>query len=309
MIPLFSNSNKILLSGIILSDISDHNPIFSIEETFISKDIHPQLRPDLSTENMGIFCNYLQNHDWEPLLCETNTINAFDYFYTKLTDFTEASFPLKAVKLKKCNNVPWMTPGILISRKTKNKLFSKKTNNPSISNIDKYKTYKSLYNKVCRSAKINFTKETYTNLKNDSKKLWTLINTSIGRKTKKGMNVPNFFKENELIFDNFVDIAEGFNDFFINIGDKLQSKLPRSPKNVKDYLGTPCPFNFVFNLINDSDILLACSRLKPKTSQGLDILSNKLIKMLFPKILPVIKKLINLSLKSGIVPSQLKQLE
>ena len=55
-----------------------------------------------------------------------------------------------------------------------------------------------------------------------------------------------------------------------------------------------------------TDLLLERSKLKPKTSQGLDILSNKIIKLIFPKILSVIKKLINLSLKNGIVSDQLK---
>ena len=45
------------------------------------------------------------------------------------------------------------------------------------------------------------------------------------QKIKIGSSVPNFFKENNVIFDNYKDIAEGFNNFFINIGHKLQQKL------------------------------------------------------------------------------------
>ena len=49
-----------------------------------------------------------------------------------------------------------------------------------------------------------------------------------------------------------------------------------------------------------------CKKLKPKASQGLDILSNKIIKVLFPLILPIIVKLVNMSLHNGVVPKQLK---
>ena len=38
----------------------------------------------------------------------------------------------------------------------------------------------------------------------------------------------------------------------------------------------------------------------------MDILSNKLIKIIFPSILPQVTKLVNLSLTSGLVPHQLK---
>ena len=163
-----------------------------------------------------------------------------------------------------------------------------------------------MYNKVCRSAKFKYTNETFTDLKNDAKKLWMLINSTIGRKSKKGANIPNFFKENNVIFDNYKDIAEGFNNFFINIGQKLQQKLPIPTKSISDYLGNKIPSTFIFNFIDNRDILEACSKLKPKTSQGLDILSNKIIKQLFPKIPQVISKLVNLSFNNGLVPKQLK---
>ena len=94
--------------------------------------------------------------------------------------------------------------------------------------------------------------------------------------------------------------------FFINIGKKLQQKLPNPTKSITDFLGFKVPSNFVFNFIDNSDIIEACNKLKPKTSQGLDVLSNKMIKLLFPKIPQVISKLINLLFAQGIVPNQLK---
>ena len=168
-------------------------------------------------------------------------------------------------------------------------------------NINKYKIYKNLYNKVCRRAKLDHTRQIYTEHKNDAKKLWSLINSSIGRKTKQGADIPIFFKENNIIFDNYKDIAEGFNNFFINIGQKLQTNLPVSNKSITDYLGNKVPSTFIFNFIDDKDIIEACSKLKPKTSQGLDFLSNTIIKQLSPKIPQVISRLINLSFNKGFV--------
>ena len=99
-------------------------------------------------------------------------------------------------------------------------------------NVNKYKIYKNLYNTICRKAKTNYTRQVYTEHKNDAKKLWMLINSSIGRKTKKGADIPNFFKENNVIFDNDKDIAKGFNNFVINIGHKLQQNLPVPIKSI-----------------------------------------------------------------------------
>ena len=151
-------------------------------------------------------------------------------------------------------------------------------------------------------AKIKFTKETYNGVKNDAKKLWSLINFSIGRNTKRGDSIPKFFRDNDKIFENFEEIANGFNDFFINIGQKLQDKIPKTNKTIHDFLGNKVPFSFEFIFVDKFDVIAACSKLKPKSSQGLDILSNKIIKILFPKIPILVSKLINLTFIHGIVP-------
>ena len=127
--------------------------------------------------------------------------------------------------------MPWLTKGLLTSRKTKNKLYAKNHKNHSPANLLKYKNYKNVYNKLCRTAKNNYTREAYNAAKNNTKSLWQLINGSVGRKTKKGLNIPNFFTKNGVIFDNYRDISEGFNDFFINIGQKLQDTLPYTSKS------------------------------------------------------------------------------
>ena len=169
-----------------------------------------------------------------------------------------------------------------------------------------YKNFKNLYNKLYRSAKIGYTRETYNVAKNNAKSLWQLINASVRKKVKKGLNIPNFLIENGVIFDNYRYISEGFNDFFINIGQNLQTKLPTIQRSVKDYLGTRVLFNFKFALIHHTTLNDWIKKLKPKASQGLDILSNRVIKQLFPLIPDVINKLVNMSLTTSIVPRELR---
>ena len=74
----------------------------------------------------------------------------------------------------------------------------------------------------------------------------------------------------------------------------------------ESFLGTPNPHTFNFRKISEKELLTFCSKLKPKMSNGLDCLSNKLIKLTFPVIAPVITKLINMSLVTGTVLTQLK---
>ena len=97
--------------------------------------------------------------------------------------------------------------------------------------------------------KIKYTNNTYNAHKNDSKSMWQLINSSIGRKTKKGLDIPNYFEDNNIIYNNFKEIAEGFNKFFTGIGEKLQAKLPACKNSIFDYLGTKKQSKFNFFLL------------------------------------------------------------
>ena len=90
--------------------------------------------------------------------------------------------------------------------------------------------------------------------------MWQLINSSIGRKIKKGLDIPNYFKENNTIYNNFKDIAEGFNKFFTEIGEKLQAKLPACSNSVFDYLGNKKQTKFNFFFVDASEILEFCSK-------------------------------------------------
>ena len=211
---IFSSSVGIGLAGVILNDISDHNMVFAIEDIATDCPESKVKRPDMSSKNITAFCDLLTKSNWDFIQEENDITKAYDYFYEKINATAEISFPLKVVKVAKSFKVPWMTPGLIKSKKIKNKLLNKKIKIPTVDNINKYKQYKNLYNKVCRRAKFDHTKQVYTEHKNDAKKLWSLINSSIGRKTKKGADIPNFFKDNNVIFDNYKDIAEGFNNVF-----------------------------------------------------------------------------------------------
>ena len=104
---------------IFLSDLSDHNLIFISEEISINIKTKSIKKPDMPDKNIKNFCNQLANDDWDSFMNENDTIKAFDFFYSKISTTAEEHFPLKHVKLKIDKRVPWMTPGLLISKNKK----------------------------------------------------------------------------------------------------------------------------------------------------------------------------------------------
>ena len=77
-----------------------------------------------------------------------------------------------------------------------------------------FKNYNSLYTKLCRSAKQLFYRNKFTEYSGDSKKTWQMINKVLGRKHDKS-SIPNTFFSNDKVLSGVIEIAEGFNTFFL----------------------------------------------------------------------------------------------
>jgi hypothetical protein len=144
-------------TGVFISDISDH--FF----TFIcTSSVSPKLNKtkmtvsrDFSAANLNNFKQGLGLADWANVLQSNNVNSAFDCFWSTYTNLFKLSFPLKRKRFNRnfhCIN-KFMTTGLLVSRRTKDNLHLLAVSDPSPLNIDKYKTYKSIYQRTIRAAK------------------------------------------------------------------------------------------------------------------------------------------------------------
>ena len=115
--------------------------------------------------------------------------------------------------------------------------------------------------------------------------------------------MPNFFKDNQDVLNNPLDIADGFNKFFAGIGPQLAEKIEPSPRSFESYM-TQCDSTFKFDTISQVMLFDFIKHLKPKTSAGFDCISNKLLKQIAPLILAPLHYLINHSLKRDLFQSR-----
>ena len=196
-----------------------------------------------------------------------------------------------------------MSKGLKISKKRKDILFARKVKYSCDKNINEYKIYNQLYNKVRRSAKKSYYDKQFIKFTNDSKKTWSVIREVIGSCKQKDQ-LPNFFLKNGNIIKDTLEIANGFNTFFAGIGPKLASEIEPSDINFETFLTNRNPSSFQFFRISEMDILRICRQLKPKLSSGADFISTKLLKEIAPLIITPLHYLINLSLETGFVPKE-----
>ena len=105
---------------------------------------------------------------------------------------------------------------------------------------------------------------------------------------------------------NPIDIANGFNKYFTEIGPQLAAKIPESQKSFTDYLGDPNENDFKFCELTEARILNFIKKMKPKSSFGEDAISNNVLKIIAPSLIKPLTHLINISLTTGFFPDQLK---
>ena len=297
-------------SGVILDSLSDHCPIFYLSCINQPKSQNKPSKPKtrLINENTNFkFQTLLSEQNWDLIMNENRPNQAFSSFFGNVKTCYEESFPFinrsSTVKTSPIN--PWMTPGLLKSRKTKQHLYSRKSLHPTAHNINAFNNYVKLYKSLCRSAKTKHYVTKINNYKTDANKTWQTIREVLGTFKDKS-HIPDFFIENQEVIQGDINIAEGFNKFFSEIGSKLSSEIPSHNGSFHSYLGERIEENFVFKEITKESLLDIGKTLKPKKSSGIDNLSSKQLKEVLPIVVEPLCHLFNLSIQTGYVPVEFK---
>ena len=149
--------------------------------------------------------------------------------------------------------------------------------------MENFKLYNRLYCKTRRAAKKLYYNKQFTKFTRDSKRTWSLIKEVVGSIKAKDQ-IPTYFQQNGKFVSDYLEIADGFNHFFANIGQKLASEIDTPITNFKTFLSECNQNSFKFSRISEKDILYICKKMKPKLSSGADFISTKLLQEIAPFI-------------------------
>ena len=310
---LTNEPNSVILTGTIEESVSNHFSIFSfmnIELNQIKKEPVAQ-HYEFSDSKTELFIDSLKNSlDCNDSFCNDNFVQFLELYDQKIDEH----FKLKNPKISKRNWKvnPWITDGLIISIRKKDELYKdwKKTTSAKKPNGNpiyhqKYRDYRRTLKHTITAAKKKFYHKKINNNKGDLKKTWATINELRG-KQKKPIN-SQFMINNERIMDRR-KIANGFNDYFISIASKLND-LPIGDLNIEpiipfySFLTQPNSSNIFFNECTPDEITKIISELQNDKASDIPI---KIIKRSSKIIAPVLSKLINHSMQSGVFPDKLK---
>ncbi|KAJ8032598.1 RNA-directed DNA polymerase from mobile element jockey [Holothuria leucospilota] len=199
---------------------------------------------------------------------------------------------------------PWLSIGVLKSIQRKNKFFKKFKINPTPSNKNAYSWYRNVLTDIIRMAKKMYYYDIIDSNKNNSTKLWKILNDILNKKSMVHSN-KLFMCEDCLSNDRF-HIANNFNNYFASAAHSLANNLPSVNVNPLSFIPQNAQASFFMFSTCVEELSAIVIKMKKGKSCGFDEINCDLLKQNFHVIVTPLIHIINLSFASGIFPSELK---
>ena len=296
---------------LIIEDLSDHLPIL-----VILRDLDKSIRGNtlirsrnLNQKNLEKINEDLLKYDWGSLLNEANADLGFSIFHKTLCTTIDKHAPetTKKINSKKVIRNPWITSGIMRSLNKQRQMFKAHLKG-DVSTFN-YRNYRNNLKKVIRLSKNRYFHEKCNEYRNDSRKLWKLINDIVRKTSGSKKNMIERLKIKNLMKYDPDSITNEFCEFFSTIGERYSHDIEAPQHNTDYYLNKMPKSNsslFLTPTTSDEikDLIMS---LPNKTSSGHDSISNNLLKKLIPAIVEPLRIIFNKSLETGTFPDEMKK--
>ena len=159
-----------------------------------------------------------------------------------------------------------------------------------------------------REAKTIYYNNEFNQNRSNMRNMWNTLPEIIHKQKNNHTSIKKICFQEKYINDQ-TEIANTFNDFFINIGPKLTKNIiqkDQSNISYRKYINTSILSSFNFQLIDDESLRKTFHSLRTKSSSGYDGISTRLLKFLAPALISSLRLIINQSLITGIYPDKLK---
>ena len=301
-------------SGILLNNISDHQPCFTVLET-LSKQYPPahkcrsfRKKTDYNALRQSvknyISINITDNMSGDEMY--NNLVKSINDAQNEQTKDTH-KFKFNKYKHKKTN---WITNGLIKSIHFRDGLYKQLVltdKNTARYNTLKINltTYNRILNKAKRALKKQYYTDKFTECKSDIKRTWQLINEVLGNNSNK--NISDHFMINNECISNPKHIANQFNNFFVSVGSNQARNITQHNDMTHNYYLRNKPRStFTFHTVTTEEVNSIITNIPRKKSVGHDGISSELLKTLKDEILTTITTIINKCIISGIYPEKMK---
>ena len=302
-------------SNILINDMSDHMPTICVLESMKAskKDKKVITSRDIRPKNIAALKSHLSSYNWTELLNSDSLDANFDTFGEILQLELDRCTPVntRTVSHRALRKEPWVTPSLKRCIEKNKRLYCKTLKNTTNQvEVVNYQEYNKHLKRALRLAKRMYHYDKCEEYKNNTKKLWKVVNEIVGKSNDKSGTV------DYLCIDGIKEygakkIANQFAKYFSNVGKNFANKIPK-PKNSIDLYLKKLQSNhksLFFEPCTEQEIMKLINSLPLKSSHGHDNISNVMLRTIVNEISHPLSLLINQSLLQGIFPTSMKLAE
>lgn len=298
-----------IVSKVLEMGLSDHSQQLIIVNDYFSEftSSSKEERRCFNKKSLNKFQGIVSSADWSSVYNVTNVEKKMEAFYEVFLTCFEAAFPPYLAERDRCSQKSWITKGIKKSCKTKRELLKYKKYSNDIHFHNYVKNYEKILKHTIILAKQLYIRNRLSQSTNISKTTWDIIKEETGKSThRKGDNLKLEYQNNNIV--NPTDVANTFNDYFINVALNLTDNL-QTKYNSNYYLnktGFDVSSSFFISPVEVKEVEKVIDSLKNKKSFGSDNIPVCALKCVIQHIATPITNIVNASFESGVFPSKLK---
>ena len=301
-------------AGLLINDISDHLPVFAILHHLLKNETKSTINTynftRLRSPNaITALEEDLSRQTWKDVY-ETNDPNqAYNTFLSVIVELYNKHCPIRKTpnKIIKRQEKPWITNGIENACKKKNMLYKTFLKHRTEEAEVRYKTYKNKLINIIRVNKKNYYHRQLEQHKGNIQTTWKILNNIIKKSAGKP-NLPTYFKKDNTVINTTKEIANEFNNFFVNVGPSLANQIiePIDKQGWKETFVEQNTQSIFIKSVNENEIISIVNKLKNKKSTDSTGIDMSIIKSIIHTIAAPFTHICNLSFLTGIFPTEMK---
>ena len=301
------------VGGNLTSTISDHFPQFCQIDFFGKGKAgqHVSYGRSYKHFNQNEFSEELSNVNWNNLLANKNADDSFNTYFRVIEQFLDEMAPVKRLTKKEIQlkKRPWITHGILASIKDRDKLYKEFTKeiDPILKSElhTRYKRKRNMIVTLLRQSKKQFFAAYFEEHKSNVKKTWEGIRNIVKVSNKNRTSPTQLFYKNETHSTNNA-MASAMNNFFVNIGNVVEDKIPHVETEFTTYLKEPNPETIFLNPVLKEETIFLISQVKRSKACGPNSIPTNILLVNIHILADPLTTILNKSILEGVFPNLLK---
>ena len=296
----------------VVNDMSDHLPcLLKIKNPSLFLKLPTKITTrGLNHEKICELNNRLKETNWDDKLGNGSVTKQYTKFQDTLINSIDEVAPYHTIQIpsNKIIRDPWLSVGLHKCHKKQQQLYRRSLKQTSTEeDHTKYKTYRNKLKQILRRAKEDFYRNKCTEYRQNTSRLWKMIN-KLTNKTNDKTDIIEYLKVGNQDYYEHKIIAEEFAKHFSKVGKQYAEQIPPPNKDIGHYLAQipDNPKSIFMNPVRPLEIERIIDKLPNKTSSGHDNLSNILLKQIKEPITYPLTVINNHSIAEGELPSSMK---